>query len=68
MGERWVWPGIEPPVYYVVLDESRSLHPHLLGVEYAQAMAARGTVAAVFPVHHGKYRAEVRIIAVRRRG
>src|SRR5204863_504187 len=61
MGERLVWPGIEPSVYYVVLDESRSLHPHLLGVEYAQVMAARGTVAAVFPVHHGKYRAEVRI-------
>ena len=63
--EALVFPGKEPPVYYVVLDRSRSRHPHLIGQDYAQRMARNGKPVETIRVRRGKYKAEVVIYEVR---
>jgi hypothetical protein len=53
-------------VYYVVLDHSRSQHPHLWYLlEEAKKLAERGEKVRTFEVQHGKHKAEVFVYRVR---
>lgn len=58
-------PRSTPPVSYVVLEHSRSTHPHLyylLGP--AEALARQGEVCYRQPVHRGRSKAEIVIYRV----
>jgi hypothetical protein len=56
--------GPDRSVCYVVLDQSKSSHAHLLWVHYAEWLAGQGTVVQHWQVMRGRHPAEVKIYRV----
>ena len=55
----------EPPVCYVVLEQSKSTHDHLWYLlDPARKLAARGTVYHSLTVQRGRERAEIQVFRV----